>query len=160
MLEWNNIYKINKELDIIFNERYSNDLDYYKKNCIGLIVEISELANATRCFKYWSVKKPNKEEVLEEYADCIMMILSFFTYYDLKLDENISNINITNIFEMFNKIFEQASQMMYNGNEALIKEIFYDMLHLGKMLELKDFEIYNICYKKMNIVKERLDSNY
>lgn len=160
MEEWNKIYKINKELDVIFNERYSNDLEYYNKNCIELIVEIAELANATKCFKYWSMKKQNKEEVLEEYADCVMMILSFHTYFNLELEENKIKIDTTNIFEMFNKLFEEASQMMYNGSETLIKEIFNNMLYLGKMLSLKEKEIYDTCYKKMNVVKERLNSDY
>lgn len=44
---------------------------------LALQVEISELANATRCFKHWSCKPSEKKEVLlEEYADILHFFLS------------------------------------------------------------------------------------
>lgn len=45
---------------------------------LGLGVEVAELAQATRCFKYWSTKGPeSKERILEEYADVLHMMLCF-----------------------------------------------------------------------------------
>jgi len=47
------------------------------KRCLSLIIEIAELANETRCFKYWSLKGPSdKATLLEELSDSIHFILS------------------------------------------------------------------------------------
>ena len=67
MVLYNDIYNRNKKLDDIFMNKYFNiESKYYEKNCLELIVELCELANETKCFKYWTVKKPDKELVLEE----------------------------------------------------------------------------------------------
>ena len=56
------VYQKNKELDEIFINKYSSiDKEMYKKNKIELLVEIGELANETKCFKYWTNKEPNRE---------------------------------------------------------------------------------------------------
>ena len=67
------VYKKNNELDDIFISKYSSDKEMFKKNKIELLVEIGELANETKCFKYWSKKEPVRELVLEEsdYRDKI-----------------------------------------------------------------------------------------
>ena len=62
MNEYRRIYENNKRLDIIFFERYKNTPDFFKKNCIELLVELGEFANETKCFKYWSEKESNKEK--------------------------------------------------------------------------------------------------
>lgn len=44
---------------------------------LALLVEIGELANETRCFKFWSVKPPApRERILEEAADVLHFLLS------------------------------------------------------------------------------------
>lgn len=48
------------------------------KKVLALQVELAELANETRCFKFWSNKKASaKEIILEEYVDCLHFILTF-----------------------------------------------------------------------------------
>ena len=80
------IYKRNKELDHIFMEKYEKkEPMYFEKNCIEFLVEFGEFVNETKCFKYWSIKEPNKELLLEEYADCLSMLLCIFNYYDIKV---------------------------------------------------------------------------
>ena len=159
MNEWNKIYKINRELDEIFIKKY-NDKDIFKKNCLVLIVEISELANETKCFKYWSIKKPSKEKVLEEYADCIIMILSFYTYYNLKLDNIINHVSTKCIIDLFSVLFKEASNLINDNKGESIKSIFSNLIYMGKLLKFSDKEIYDACYKKMDVVKNRLESNY
>lgn len=43
----------------------------------ALSVEVSELSNATRCFKYWSTKPAEgKDILLDEYSDVLHFVLS------------------------------------------------------------------------------------
>ena len=58
-----------------------------KRKMLALLVEIGELANETRCFKYWSNKPASEREViLEEYVDGLHFILSIGI--DLGIDKN------------------------------------------------------------------------
>jgi len=51
--------------------------EYLSKTFLALMVEVAELANATRCFKYWSNKESESKEVLlEEYVDIMHFFLS------------------------------------------------------------------------------------
>ena len=101
---WEDIYKENKRLDIIFMSKYKEDSKIYEKNCIELMNEISEFANETKCFKYWSIKKMNKEKALEEYADVITMSLSFFTILNVKLEiiPHTDTIDVLYLGDLFN----------------------------------------------------------
>ncbi len=69
------------ELPMSKNELLSNTL-------LALQVEVSELANATRCFKHWSVKEAeSKERLLDEYADVLHFFLSIGSQLDFTPDE-------------------------------------------------------------------------
>ena len=157
------IYERNKKLDDIFMNKYSNiESKYYEKNCLELIVEICELANESKCFKYWTIKKPNKDELLEEYADSLLMVLYMFNTYNVGLLEIIEMDLSDDILESFNNLIRMCTQLMskINVSERLLKEIFTYLFHIGKLLELNDDEIIDACYKKIIKNEERLNSNY
>lgn len=156
---WDNIYNENKRLDIIFMTKYKDENKYYEKNCIELIVELSEFANETKCFKYWSMKSMDKEKALEEYADVITMSLSLFTTLNAKL-EIIPHTNTDDILYLFNKLYSNVTKLYENKNKKLVKQIFSDILYLGDLFNFTDAEKYDACYKKMKIVEERLNSDY
>lgn len=62
MEQYIEIYNRNRKLDDIFMNKYFDiESKYYEKNCLELIVELCELANESKCFKYWAVKKPNND---------------------------------------------------------------------------------------------------
>ena len=64
-----------------------------KRKMLALLVEIGELANETRCFKYWSNKPASEREViLEEYVDGLHFILSIGI--DLGIDKTSYSINV------------------------------------------------------------------
>ena len=81
MKEYREYYQRNKQLDKMYEEKYGNNDDkIYEKNCLELIVEICEFANESKCFKYWTIKKPDRSLLLEEYADCLSMLFCIFNY--------------------------------------------------------------------------------
>ena len=163
MNEYMEYYQRNKQLDKIYLEKYGNiDNQYYEKNCLELVVELCELANESKCFKYWSVKKANKESLLEEYADCLSMLLCIFNYYNVESIE-VLDIELNNdIIFMFNEIIRMCTLLMNkdNVNNRLLNEIFTYLLHIGKLLDITDREIIDACYKKLGKNIERLNSNY
>lgn len=163
MKEYNEYYQRNKQLDKMYEERYANiDSRYYEKNCLELIVELCEFANESKCFKYWSIKEPDRNLLLEEYADCLSMLLCIFNYYNIK-EVNVIDIGLSdNIIELFNEIIRMCTMLMNkdNVNERLLKEIFTYLIHIGRLVELSDREILDSCYIKLGKNIERLNSDY
>ena len=81
------IYERNKDLDHIFMAKYEkNEPMYFEKNCIDFLVEFGEFVNETKCFKYWSIKEPKMDDVYEEFADCITMILTMYYVLNLEIE--------------------------------------------------------------------------
>lgn len=159
MEEWNKVYQRNCLLDNSFLEKYKEDKFIFEKNCLELLVELGELANASKCFKYWTLKKANNEEVLEEYADCVIMTLSFFYY--LKLDTlETCDVDFPNVLENFQFLFEQSSLLMHKCSKEVVVLIFSGLLKLGSFLGFKEEEIIMACYKKIDVCEERLKSDY
>ena len=163
MKKYNDIYRKNKKLyDIFMNKYMDTESSYYEKNCLELIVEIGELANESKCFKYWTVKKPDKELVLEEFADTLLMILYMFNTYNV---DSVSTIDVDmslNVLVEFNILIRMCTNLMNKEdiNELYLKEIFTRLIHIGKLLGLNDNEIIDACYKKIIKNEERLNSNY
>lgn len=88
------LFKLQKELDDrIAKEHDLQPKKLLKEKMLALLVEIGELANETRCFKYWSNKPASEREViLEEYVDGLHFILSIGI--DLGIDKTSYSINV------------------------------------------------------------------
>jgi dimeric dUTPase (all-alpha-NTP-PPase superfamily) len=124
-------------------------------------VELGELANETRCFKYWSCKGPSdKKDILDEYADCILMILMFCNYLDVSLDENFEEPIETDIIEQFTYLYYLCSQITNNYNKEYIKNILSNFIYLGKLLNFTDNDIINGCLNKINKNIVRLSEDF
>ena len=83
------VYITESKIDDIFSNRYG-DISHgevFNKNCIELLVELGEFINETKCFKYWSVKKPNKELILDELADVLKMTMTFLHTINKEIKE-------------------------------------------------------------------------
>lgn len=161
MNEWNELYQQNRLLDDMYKTRYYESVEqYYEKNCLELIVELGELANETKCFKYWTIKKPKIDTILEEYADCMLMILCLYDHFDIDKVELTDIQKSNNIIVAFNDIFYLCTQLMMQGTKGLVKDIFTYLLHFSELLYLDKKEIWEACYKKIEKNKERLSSDY
>jgi len=78
MVTLNELYDMQKALDeYILRNKQIDKRQLLTNTLLALVVEVSELANATRAFKHWSTKGPmDRETLLEEYADCLHFFLS------------------------------------------------------------------------------------
>ena len=159
-MNWNDIYVRNKLLDEIFYNKFKNDDKMFEKNCIELIVEIAEFANESRCFKYWSKKSINKDDVLEELADCIMICLYFYNYLNVK-EIKIKNYNFSNdMLISLNDVFKLSTSLIDNIDKENVNKNFNYLIYIGKLLNLNEEEIYNACLKKISKQEKRLEEGY
>lgn len=161
MEEYKEIYERNKKLDKMFIDKYQASEPYlFEKNCIEFLVELGEFVNETKCFKYWTNKKPKRNDLLEEYADCITMALTFFNVLDLELKDFKNHHKIDNILVVINYLYQQGSKLMSKIDEELVKDIFINLLYLGELLGLEKEEIIKAIEYKLLKVEERLNSDY
>lgn len=124
-----------------------------------MLVELSEFVNETKCFKFWSKKNPNREKVLEEYADCITMALVFFNFFDLKIEDAYSHIESKNVCDIINHLFTLSTFLM-KREENVVKDLFGNLLYLGELFSFSKREIIEAIDKKHRIIEERLNTDY
>lgn len=136
---WENYYQKNKKLDEEFNSKYQeNEPEFYEKNCIELLVEIGEFINETKCFKYWSIKSPNKEKMLEELADCLNMIFYFYGLLNIKITDFANTKIVKNRLNQINHIYYLSANLFNNLNAQDIKNIFINLLDFAYYLGIKE----------------------
>lgn len=156
------LFDLQRELDFrIINQHNLNNEVLFSEKALALQVEIGELANETRCFKYWSNKGPSeKQTILEEYVDCLHFILS------IGLDKSFDNI-VPQLNKVDNKLTEQFLDLFIDVNDFLICSskdhyitLFEDFLSIGLNLDFSETEIEEAYLKKNNVNHERQNTGY
>lgn len=162
MIELTEIYKETKFLDELFAKESNIDgEEMLKKNILELLVEIGELANETRCFKYWSKKQPSdKEIILEEYIDCLSMVLYFSNITGINLTEEFPKEEHLDIIQTFIKLYHNTSLLNEELNKDRVKRILVDIMYLGKLLGFNIEDLERVTKKKSLIIQKRFKENY
>ena len=87
-MEFKQLFEMQRELDRFIEETQNITKDVFNEKGLALLVELAELANETRCFKFWSTKGPSERMIiLEEFVDSIHFMLSLGYMRDFILDE-------------------------------------------------------------------------
>ncbi|KAB3531157.1 dUTP diphosphatase [Alkaliphilus serpentinus] len=156
------LFDIQKLLDQrIIDEHQLQEVDLLPPKLLALQVELGELANETRCFKYWSRKKPSpKQTILEEYVDCLHFILS------VGLEKGIENIQLTieesslTLVEEFKKVIQKTTEIERDQDEEVYRGLFSSFILLGNKLGFFWEEIVDAYLKKNEINHKRQEEGY
>ena len=161
MFDLTNIYKITKRLDDEFASHYSYDNEIVRKNRLEILVELGELANETRCFKYWSKKQiGDKEKVLEEYIDCLFMTLYFCHMTDVSLDERFPKHSNSDLIDTFINLFDLTSNIKEELDKKTVKKVLVELEYLAVLLGFTIDDLERATNKKSDIIEERFNSEY
>lgn len=153
---------LDQQVHSLHNVTYNLVADELK---LALIVELAELANEIRSFKFWSNKAASdKKIILEEYVDSIHFITALAIYNNAITsfeynDEICVFTSKTQITKAFLSLFEQASKMDVN-NKTSVQEWYYNFLEFGFKLgySFKDIiDSYNLKNLKNH---DRQKNNY
>lgn len=131
------------------------------KRILALVVEISELANETRSFKYWSLKGPSEKDVLlEEFSDSIHFILSLGI--DLKLNELIVECDEIpyDLSRLFLEWTDDAIQLMHDFNLDNFQKCANYCAKIAYTLQFNENEVLDTYYKKNKKNHNRQDTAY
>src|SRR5690554_6230630 len=99
------LFKMQHDLDqYILTEHGLQEEDLVDEKMLALFVEVGELANETRCFKFWSNKSASaRAHILEEFVDGVHFILSIgldlgYSKRPISLQSAHSNENLIQSF--------------------------------------------------------------
>lgn len=122
---------------------------------LALQVKIGELANLTKCYKYFNIK-PNlpKHKLLIRYSDALRYLLSIGNKYQFNMitkKDLTVGLETENIIQIFSKINDDItdlkkhikSEHYVDGLNTYIK-IFSNLVLLGKILGLSEDELFTV----------------
>jgi dimeric dUTPase (all-alpha-NTP-PPase superfamily) len=135
----------------------------FERKVLALLVELGELANETRCFKFWSKKPSSKKEVvLEEYVDGFHFILSLgieATFHEESL--NIEPpIKQQDVVALFMKVYAIVMEFKENPTKELYQQLIVTYIALGQALDFNGEEIERAYLQKNMVNHERQDNGY
>lgn len=161
-MEWTKLFAMQKKLDDYIEE--NNELekeDLLNQKILALIVELGELANETRSFKFWSKKKETDLlAITEEYIDGVHFILSLGLEKGYTFNGKPSSVKNRTVNEQFLLLYELIISFKNNPSLDNYEELFSSYLGLGQLLELTAEEIQASYFDKNEVNFERQDVGY
>jgi dimeric dUTPase (all-alpha-NTP-PPase superfamily) len=158
------LFQMQMALDTHIQEKHGlqND-DLFTRKVLALLVEVGELANETRCFKFWSVKPSSPQNViLEEYVDGIHFILSLgivcgFDAKEFSLEKTTSAETLT---EQFLNVYQQTSAFQNSKSFGDYLALFQSYMALASLLGISHEEIEQAYFSKNEVNYQRQQNNY
>ena len=163
-MDFTNLFLMQEKLNVLISKKHNlSGKSLLAEKLLALQVEIAELANETRCFKFWSVKGPStKTKMLEEYVDCLHFLLSIgldkeFNYLNFDIPKEGMSNNITN---QFLNLYIDINDFIVCSSKDHYQTLFEDFLYLGISLNFTEEEIEDAYYIKNNTNHQRQAIGY
>ena len=166
MSDFYKIYQLQKELDESIKEKFNLTCDSTRiRRILATQVELAELANETRCFKYWSTKGPAPRSViLEEYADGIHFLVSLGISYGFDFEAKnlfeIAQKSSLDLSEQFLNMFAQVAKLKDDTSIATWEETFLMYIQIGYSLDFSKEDIVDFYIQKNEKNHTRQANNY
>lgn len=149
--------------DYIMRERGLTHDETIEQRKLAFVVELAELAQEWRGFKYWSDNQQPSDKMLEEYVDVLHFALSLHNYYEhttesvvyqLGLRNEYTNEKETPLAVAFLEVVIVATDDVCEG------ELLANALILGDWLGLRVDDILKEYDRKYQINIERQNNGY
>lgn len=159
------LFEMQEKLDNrIESEHNLQNQELFYKKILALQVEVGELANETRCFKFWSLKKPSEASIiLEEYVDCLHFILSIgleTNFQNIGLNESLNFKDNADITSMFLDLNEKINTFAKYKSEKSYIDLFEKFILLGNALGFSNKDVEKAYLSKNEINHKRQDEGY
>lgn len=161
-MDWYKLFSMQKKLDeYIAENNQLKETDLFNRKYLALLVELGELANETRCFKFWSSKtKGDRTKILEEYVDGIHFILSLGIEKGFNFSSDDIEETSLHETEQFIKVFEACVNFKKIIDQNNYNILFKNYLQLGQLLGFSEKDIQHAYYEKNKINYERQLQGY
>lgn len=161
-MQLNKLFAVQKVLNERIIVEHNLDLNTLtNKKYLALLTELGELANETRCFKYWSSKAPSpREKILEEYVDCLHFILTIGLDYGFESVEPSFQSKPIDLSTQFIHLFQGVNGLISVPSMKNYSELFNDFLALGANLGFSPDDIQTAYMSKNEVNHQRQDAHY
>lgn len=157
------LLKKQSELDALIHHNHNVNYETTKtKRLLAFLVELGELANATKAFKFWSLKpSESRERLLDEYADGLHFLLSFALAHNIELPsfsvEEEGEIDVT---EKFIACYQSVLRFNEDKDKSSLYLTFSDFIALGQALSFTKEEIVTAYENKLVVNYQRQKEHY
>lgn len=131
---------------------------------LALLVEIGELANATRAFKYWSLKPSEDRAILlDEYADGLHFFLSLALVFNIDVTTvsyRASGTSKADVVALFKKAYTTIVDFMKDETSVSYFLALKTFLTLGSALQFSSDDITAAYRAKLVVNYERQNTKY
>ncbi|MEG0977746.1 MAG: dUTP diphosphatase [Bacilli bacterium] len=150
--------KLDKEILKLHNVTYETTKG---RRFLAFLVELGELANATRSFKFRSLKPAEEKcRIVDEFADGLHFILSLGLSFNYRFNE-IEEINTcSNINEQFLYVYSLLDSFRISEDYEDYISLFKEFLGLSTLLNLTKEDVMNGYISKLNVNYERQNNKY
>jgi dimeric dUTPase (all-alpha-NTP-PPase superfamily) len=132
-----------------------------EKRLLALFVEVGEMINETKTFKFWS-KKPSAEKtiILDEYADGLHFLLSLSI--EANSSKHLYDIAIVSktLTEATIDVFQAISDLSKAFTKVALENAFQHYLNLIPLLGFTSEEVVEAYFKKLGVNYTRQKNAY
>ena len=161
-IELEELFKAQAQLDATIAQNHGISYQTTRpRRIMACYVEIGELANATRCFKYWSNKGSEEDViVLDEFADGLHFFLSLGV--DIKTSKRSYNItkHCDNLTDQFLEVYHRLDTFRKKQDDVSYIKAFQAFLNLLPLLGYRWNKLRGAYYKKLGVNYNRQETNY
>jgi dimeric dUTPase (all-alpha-NTP-PPase superfamily) len=157
------LYSMQAGLDTHIEEKHGlKEEDLFDRKMLALLVELGELANETRSFKFWSLKPASdKEVILEEFVDGVHFILSLGLESGVRYKgDQYEKKHESSVTEQFIKIYGTIHEFRTKKTSQVYTKLFREYLDLADMLGFTEKEIEQAYIEKNEVNYERQQKGY
>ncbi len=151
------------ELDAFIKENaeIKSEQQYWEDRIVAFMVELGEMSNEIRFFKFWS-KKPQseKEVIIDEYVDCL--------HFAFSLGNTLENDSWTFITDdmkrpinmIYFDVAEKALKLSKNKDLDLFRSMLFNLVEIAFYLGYTMEDIEEAYNKKNAVNYERQNTGY
>ncbi|MFB6467910.1 dUTP diphosphatase [Cytobacillus sp. Hz8] len=158
------LFEMQKALDQHIETKHQlMEENLFDRKVLALLVEVGELANETRCFKFWSVKSASPDSVIiEEFVDGIHFILSLGIEcgfdQEMVLEPNVNQAG--SLSEEFIKVYELITKFRLEKSYDVFQQLFNQYILIARLLGFTSDQIIQAYLKKNEVNYERQKNGY
>ncbi|MFC4355953.1 dUTP diphosphatase [Chryseomicrobium palamuruense] len=157
------LFQMQRDLDRYIEKQRDIQNDVFERKVVALYVELGELANETRCFKFWSSKGPSaKEVILEEYVDSIHFLLSLGLEKEWheKVEVWPPGRHVQDLTEGFLITYEAIAKLRIEPTLDRYQSVWEGYAEIARQLGFTTDEVTEAYYQKNEINYARQQSGY
>lgn len=166
-MDFTSLFQKQRELDYHIETKHGlENENLLSRKLLAFHVEVGELANETRCFKFWSEKGPSPDIIiLEEYVDGLHFLMSVgivLMYDDVTTFSypSLEKQSKEQLVDCFFNVLEGITSLRIEQSRLVYDRLFSDYLLLGAALGFSKSDILNAYHKKNEVNYERQEKGY